>query len=167
MNYAGLIKKLPVPAGFEAPRELRYEDIVARALTRADLADDVRGINASIELIQRMRGGDWPTGPVTEQEDFVDLVWHECEFRENYSFSYAVYDAAGGYLGCCYLYPVGRRTPLSAELAECDVDVSWRVTPDAYDRGCYAELHAALGHWVAEEFPFDRVHYSNAEVPAG
>ena len=41
------------------------------------------------------------------------------------------------------------------------------MTPDAYDRGYYAELHAALGHWVAEEFPFDRVHYSNAEVKAG
>jgi RimJ/RimL family protein N-acetyltransferase len=167
MNYAGLIKKLPVPVGFEAPRELRYEDIVARALTRADLADDVRGINASVELIQRTRGGDWPTGPVTEDEDFVDLVWHECEFRENYSFSYAVYDAGGGYLGCCYLYPVGRRTPLSAVLAHCDVDVSWWVTPDAYDSGYYTKLHAALGRWVAEEFRFERVHYSNAEVPAG
>jgi hypothetical protein len=88
---------------------------------------------------------------VTEEEDFVDLVWHECEFRENYSFSYAVYDAVGGYLGCCYLYPVGRRTPLSPELAECDVDVSWWVTPDAYDRGYYAKLYAALGRWVAEQ----------------
>lgn len=166
MNYTGLIKQLPVAVGFQAPRELRYEDIVARALTREDLADDVRGINASIELIQRTRGGDWPTGPVTEEEDFVDLVWHECEFRENYSFSYAVYDAAGGYLGCCYLYPVGRRTPLSAKLAECDVDVSWWVTPDAYDRGYYPKLYGALGRWLAEEFPFDRVHYSNAEVPA-
>ena len=32
------------------------------------------------------------------------------------SFTYAVYDADGGYLGCCYLYPMGRRTALSAEL---------------------------------------------------
>ena len=167
MNCAGLIKKLPVPVGLQAPRELGYEDIVARALTRGELVDDVRGINASIELIQRMRDGDWPTGPVTEEEDFVDLVWHECEFRENYSFSYALYDAAGGYLGCCYLYPVGRRTPISAELAECDVDASWWVTPDAYDRCYYAKLHAALGRWVVEGFPFDRVHYSNAEVPTG
>jgi hypothetical protein len=35
-----------------------------------------------------------------------------------------VYDVAGSYLGCCYLYPMGRRTPLSEVTAEYDVDVS-------------------------------------------
>ena len=25
--------------------------------------------------------------------------------------TYAVYDSRGHYLGCCYLYPMGRRTP--------------------------------------------------------
>ena len=75
------------------PTRLTYEDLVARAITRADLRDDVRGINASIELIQETRGGAWPTEPVTEEFNFVDLVWHELEFREGYSFTYAVYDA--------------------------------------------------------------------------
>jgi hypothetical protein len=32
---------------------MTYQDVVATALTRAHLADDVRGINASIELIQQ------------------------------------------------------------------------------------------------------------------
>ena len=32
----------------------------------ARLSDGDRGINASIELIQATRGGDWPTGPVAE-----------------------------------------------------------------------------------------------------
>jgi hypothetical protein len=69
---------------------MAYEDLRARALSRADLADDVAGINSSIELIQRARGGGWPTGPVTEQSNYVDLVWHELEFREGYSFAYVV-----------------------------------------------------------------------------
>ena len=30
--------------------------------------------------------------------------------REGGSFTYAVYDSRGRYLGCCYLYPMGRRT---------------------------------------------------------
>jgi hypothetical protein len=165
MEYAGLVRSLALPPGFAAPTELGFEGVRATVLSRADLADDVAGINASLDLITRTRGGGWPTGPVTEEEDFVDLVWHECEFREGYSFSYALY--APGYIGCAYLYPVGRRTPLSADLAACDVDVSWWVTPEAYDRGLYATVHRALRHWVTGAFPFTAPHWSNRELPAG
>jgi hypothetical protein len=164
VDLSKLVKKLVLPPGFVAPARLEYEGLVAEALTREHLDDDVRGINESVELIRRTRGGDWPTGPVTADEDYVDLVWHECEFRDGYSFSYAVYDERG-YIGCCYLYPVGRRTPLSEELLGCDVDVSWWVTPDAYERGRYDRVHAALGHWLARQFPFESAHYSNASLP--
>jgi hypothetical protein len=165
IDYSGLIKKLRLPPGFLQPTRLTYEDVVARAITRADLHDDVRGINASIALIHKTRGGAWPTGPVTEEFNFVDLVWHELEFREGTSFTYAVYDAGGGYLGCCYLYPMGGRTELTAERLDHDVDVSWWVTPDAYEDGYYAKLYRALRHWLAEGFPFDAPYWSNAEIP--
>jgi hypothetical protein len=166
-DYASFTKKLPLPPGFTAPTRLTHEDLVARAITRADLQDDVRGINASLELIRRTRGGGWPTEPVTEEFNFVDLVWHELEFREGLSFTYAVYDTDGGYLGCCYLYPMGRRTELTEKLLRYDVDVSWWVTPDAYERGYYEKLYRALRHWLAQQFPFDEPHYSNAEIPSG
>jgi hypothetical protein len=80
MDYSSLIKKLRLPPGFLPPTRLTYEDLLARAITRADLHDDVSGINASIALIQTTRGGDWPIEPVTEETNFVDLVWHELEF---------------------------------------------------------------------------------------
>ena len=166
MDYRGLVKRLHVPTGWAPPTELAYTDIRAYAITREHLHDDVRGINASIELIRRTRGGPWPTEPVTEDFNYVDEVWHECEFREGDSFTYAVYDAAGQYLGCCYLYPVGRRTPLTEELLGHDVDVSWWVTPDAYARGRYTQLYRALRHWIATSFPFTNAYYSNAEIPS-
>src|SRR5262249_17754239 len=103
MNYHGLVKSLDLPAGWVPPTDLAYDDVRARAISRADLDDDVRGINASIDLIQRTRGGDWPAGPVSADFNYVDLVWHELEFRERYSFTYAVYDSHAQYLGCCYL----------------------------------------------------------------
>jgi hypothetical protein len=165
VDYSGFVKKLQLPEGFTAPERLTYEDIVATVLTREDLDDDVRGINASIDLIRATRGGGWPTEPVTPEYNYVDLVWHECEFREAASFSYAVYDSAGQYLGCCYLYPLGRRTPLSEDLLRHDIDVSWWVTPQAYESGYYAKLHRALQHWLAEDFPFGDPHYSNKEIP--
>jgi hypothetical protein len=167
MDYGQFVKKLEIPSGVAVPTRLTYEDLVARAISRADLSEDVRGINASLEIIQRTRGGSWPTEEVSEEFNFVDLVWHECEFREGYSFAYAVYDVTGNYLGCCYLYPMGRRTPLTKELARFDVDVSWWVTPSAYKAGYYTSMYRALRHWLAEELPFKEPHFSNREIPPG
>lgn len=165
MDYGQFVKKLRYPAGFTPPAELRHEAVVAVAIRREHLHDDVAGINASIDLIRRTRGGPWPAGPVTEEENFVDLVWHELEFRDGGSLTYAVYGTNGRYLGCCYLYPLGRRTQLREELLDLDVDVSWWVTPAAYEQGLYAALYHALRRWLANEFPFWRPYYSNAEIP--
>ena len=166
MDYTRLTKPIQLPAGFVPPITLVFEDIVATMLSREHLREDVAGINASLDLIRRTRGGGWPTEPVTEEGNFIDLVWHECEFREGYSFSYAVHTAAGEYLGCCYFYPLGRRAPLSAELLSRDVDVSWWVTPSAYDRGYYETLFRALQRWGTADFPFTALHFSNQLIPA-
>jgi RimJ/RimL family protein N-acetyltransferase len=139
--------------------------VVARPLSRAHLEDDLRAVNSSIDLIQRTRGGTWPEGPVSEDSNFVDLVWHEQEFRERSSFSYAAYETAGAYLGCCYLYPMGLRTELTGDLIAHDVDASWWVTQDAYERGYYEKLHRALCQWIAEEFPFEAPYFSNVDIP--
>jgi len=165
MNYRLLKKKLSVPADFVPPTQLAYDDLVGTAITRSDLDDDVRGINASLELIRRTRGGLWPSEPVTLEYNFVDLVWHELEFREGYSFTYVLRAAKGGYLGCCYLYPMGERTELTEELLRYDVDVSWWVTQSAYDAGYYKKAYCALRHWLATEYPFREVYYSNRQIP--
>jgi hypothetical protein len=165
MDYAAFVKKLSLPGGVTPPRQLSYDDVVANALGREHLHDDVAGINASLDLIRQTRGGSWPTGPVTEEYNFVDIIWHECEFREGASLTYGVYTSGGEYLGCCYLSPLGRRTPLTAELLEYDVDVSWWVTPVAYERGYYGKVYVALQHWLADEFPGWRPYYSNREIP--
>jgi hypothetical protein len=144
MEYRQFIKKLDVPPGQVVPERLTYEDIVATALSRADLQEDVRGINASLELIRRTRGGSWPAEAVTEEFNFVDLVWHEAEFRDGGSYSYAVYDINDRYLGCCYLYPMGRRTQLTERLLKHDVDVSRWVTAPAYAEDYYTKLYRAL-----------------------
>jgi hypothetical protein len=165
MDYTQFIKRLRLPDGFTPPTTLVHDDVVASAITRADLTDDVRGINASIDLINRTRGGGWPSEAVTEAYNYVDLVWHELEFREGASFAYVVRDTDGTYLGCCYLYPLGRRTELTEQLLGYDVDVSWWVTPAAYEQGYYTKLYDALRGWLAGEFQFWQPYYSNREVP--
>lgn len=167
MDYRLLIKRLDVPVAFAPPIRLVFEDIVATAIARADLQDDVQGINASLDLIRRTRGGRWPTEPVTEDVNFVDLVWHELEFREGDSFTYVLRDTGGQYLGCCYLYPMGRRTQLTQDLLRYDVDISWWVTPNAYDAGYYTKTYRALRQWLAAEYPFWDGYFSNTEMPDG
>jgi hypothetical protein len=166
MDYSGLVRRLRLPAGVSAPRELIHEDIRAFALTREHLDDDVNGINASVDLIRRTRGGSWPSEPVSREFNYFDLVWHECEFREGDSFTYALYNGSGQYLGCFYLYPLGRRKPLTEELLDYDVDASWWVTPGAYERGYYTSAYEAIRMWTATAFPFWTVYYSNAEIPS-
>jgi hypothetical protein len=165
MDYAQFIKPIALPQQFVAPTALVFDDIVATVMGRNHLREDVDGINASLDLILRTRGGDWPTGPVNDQENFVDLVWHECEFRERRSFSYFMHHAGGEYLGCCYFYPLGARTPLSAELIAYDVDVSWWVTSSAYERGYYEKVFRALEQWGVRDFPFSSLHFSNRMIP--
>ena len=95
MDYASFIKKLDFPARYTPPTQLVHDDIIATAITRSHLQDDVRGINASLDLIRRTRGGRWPTEAVTEEGNYADLVWHEVEFRDATSLTYAVYQSEG------------------------------------------------------------------------
>ncbi len=158
-------RQLTLPDGFDPPRRLEHDGIVATVLGREDLDDDIRGINTSLELIARTRGGGWPEGPVTPEFNLDDLIWHEVEFREGFSFSYVLRDDDGVYLGCAYLYPMGRRTELTEALAHHDVDVSWWVTGDAYEAGDYERVYEALKRWVTVDFPFSAPYWSNSEIP--
>jgi len=51
MNYRLLKKKLNLPADFAPPTHLIYDDLAATAISRSDLEEDVRGINASLDLM--------------------------------------------------------------------------------------------------------------------
>jgi hypothetical protein len=55
--------------------------------------------------------------------------------------------------------------PLDANLVQHDVDVSWWVTEDAYQRGYYTKLYLALVQWIADAFPFKNPFFSNREIP--
>jgi hypothetical protein len=59
---SGYAKTLALPAGFDAPRLLRYDDVTAHAITRDDLGADVRGINASLDLIREVADGSGHRG---------------------------------------------------------------------------------------------------------
>ena len=57
MQYDQFKKKLRLPEGTEVPTQLVYRELEAQAINRDHLDDDVAGINASLDLIRRTRGG--------------------------------------------------------------------------------------------------------------
>lgn len=103
--------------------------------------------------------------PGDGEENYVDLVWHECEFRDKKSFTFWLEARDRGYIGCAYLYLLGVRRPLTAELAQHDVDVRWWVTPDAFEAGYYQRVLHALEHRVVTDYRFTRPYYSNVWMP--
>jgi len=163
-DYKGFIRKFNLPDGFEAPVSLEFQDLIAKPLNRKDVQLDMEAVNSSLEIIRKTRGGSWPAEAVTEEFNFLDLAWHEREFRDGDSFAYAVRDTSGKYIGCFYLYPMGLRTELTEELLEHDVDASWWVTAEGYEQGYYQKLFSALQQWL-KDFPFSNVYYSNQEIP--
>lgn len=150
----------------DLPVSLVFDDLIARPLTRKDLAEDLSAVNSSIDIIQKTRGGSWPSGDLSEDEDYLDLAWHEREFRDKNSLAYVVYDKNQRYIGCFYLYPIGIRTELTAKTEKFDVDASWWVSTESYNNGYYEKLYFALDSWLKSDFPFNNIYYSNKIVPA-
>ncbi len=164
MKNSRLIKKFNFDSSFQAPTRLTYQDLVAKPLTRADVKADMGAVNSSLDIIRQTRGGTWPSELVSEEFNFLDLAWHEREFRDGDSFAYAVYGTQGTYIGCFYLYPIGARTELSESTQDYEIDASWWVTQWAYDDGYYPKLYAALKEWLTN-FPTDKILFSNQEMP--
>ena len=124
----------------------------------------MEAVNSSLDLIRRTRGGLWPTEPVSEEFDLLDLAWHEREFRDGDSFAYVVYNNENTYVGCFYLYGMGQRTTLTEDLLNYQVDASWWVDTKAYKNGYYQKLQTALGVWLPDQFGFTDIYYSNKEM---
>ena len=104
MNYHGLVKRLDLPAGGFHPRSWNTATSAPGRSAAPTTTTMCRASMPASSSSGGTRGGSWLTEPVSADFNYVDEVWHECEFREGDSFTYAVYDSRGQYLGCCYLY---------------------------------------------------------------
>ncbi len=164
MDLTKLSKKINLNEK-QPPIKLEFEDLISRPLTREDLEEDLKAVNSSIEIIQKTRGGSWPSKELTEDADFLDLAWHEREFKDKNSLAYVVYDKNSRYIGCFYLYPIGVRTELNSETEIFDVDASWWVSSAVYEEGYYNKLFSALDYWLNNYFPFKNIYYSNKLMP--
>jgi hypothetical protein len=99
---------------------------------------------------------DWPRG-MTQEEDLIDLGWHQREFTLRHSFAYTIVAPDQSLcLGCCYIYP----SDLSSDF---EVDAFYWV------RSSHSQLEQTFGlcfrRFLAEEWPFSRIAFPGRDQP--
>lgn len=152
-----------IPDQFVVPERLETPDFIIRKLCYRDAKLDYAAVMSSIDIIRRTRGGVWPTPDLDLENDQIDLAWHQREFENRTSFAYTVVSPdEKECFGCLYLYPPGYR---SEQSKEADVDVSFWVTQEAYNQGLYAKLYGVLDGWLQADWPFEKIVYTNIEIP--
>ncbi len=152
-----------VPDSFQVPEKLETPEFIIRKLLFDDAKLDLEAVMSSIDIIKKTRGGDWPTPDLNFKEDQIDLAWHQREFENRTSFAFTVMSKdEAECLGCLYLYPPGFRSEISKDAS---VDVSFWVTQKVYDQGLYTILYKTLDDWLKSAWPFEKIIYTNKELP--
>lgn len=159
-----------VEPDFTPPLEARVSNYLLRPLVPQDVEADCAAVNASVELIRQTRGGTWPRGPITVEEDLGDLREHERLFQANEAFAYTIVDQlTAECAGCFYLYPPHHPlddTDQTDLKTDADAVVSFWVTPEAYQDGLYVALFPFTEAWLRSAWPFHSPYIVNREKPA-
>jgi len=134
-------------------------------LTEAHVDIDVVAINSSLETIRALRGGTWPPGPISAEDDRSDLIVHRQEFEQRGSFAYIVLSDDGQTsAGCIYVYPPNHPfddSDKSGMPENADAAISCWVTQAAYDRGLYPVIYRFIEEWLRTDWPFERPYLSS------
>jgi len=153
-----------IPEIFSPSEIQKFPTFILRKLTADDVHIDYLAAMSSVDIIKKIRGGNWPTPNLTEKDDFIDLCWHQREFEYKISFAYIILSLdQKESLGCIYIYPPDK--PWINAPDGTDAVVNMWVTQKEYDKGFYPVLFGTIKIWIEKEWPFKSVFYSNKEIP--
>ena len=142
-----------VPSDFVVPLELTTEHFRLEPLGPQHNDSDYEAWSSSLEHIRSTPGWEessWPDGRSLE-DNLRDLQRHADDFENRTGFTYTVLDpATGDVIGCVYIYP-DKRGQHDA------VVLSW---VRASRRELDTQLWRAVSHWLADDWPFERVAYA-------
>ncbi|MER7705946.1 BTAD domain-containing putative transcriptional regulator [Kitasatospora sp. NPDC097605] len=148
---AGMSRRPFVPHRFEVPERLEGPGFLLRPITIRDLAQDHALVTASRDQLRAQFGQawNWPPPDLTEDQDLVQLAWHQHEFTRRTSFALAVVAPADDrLLGCVHLDPPGDPRH------EADLFFWTGAGPgSALDRA----LSTTLDHWVTTHWPWQHI----------
>src|SRR3954447_20247506 len=143
-----------VPVGFDPPTPLTTEQFHLEPLGPQHNQADHQAWMSSIEHIRATPGfseSKWPPpSGMTLEENLADLRRHADDFRSGTGFTFTVLDPHDqDVVGCVYVYP--------SAAEQWDVTVHSWVRADR--AGLDVPLADAVAHWLATDWPWDRVDY--------
>ncbi len=147
-----------VPNDFLIPEEGVAERIMFKPLLVEDAERDYEAVMESRTRLRVLFGGSWPADDFTLEQNRADLEAHQQAAEERLAFTYKIVSRhKGDILGCLYIYPS----------EDVDAEVLFWVRDSAFDMGMQAEVFAAIKHWVAQDWPFNRVSYVGNHIKEG
>lgn len=153
---------------YKAQNRINTEDFIIRKLEANDVERDYQTFISNIDAIKAQRGGTWPDGTETVEDDMIDLSWHQREFELGTSFAYQVISPdETEMLGCIYFYPPKHPNNGAAQYESEGIDASvnlW-VTQIAFDTGIYEKLYRYTEQWLTE-WPFEKPEITNLIKPS-
>ena len=153
--------------GYKPKERFVTGKFVIRKLEATDVERDYATFIANADAIKAQRGGDWPSGSETLEEDRLDLGWHQREFEIGTSFAYQVMEPdEQEMIGCVYFYPPGHPNNAASvhEPKGIDASVNLWVTQPVFDSGLYNELYYFVQKWLVQ-WPFKNPYISNPLKP--
>jgi hypothetical protein len=142
-----------VPVGFGVPSSLECERFRLRMLSVDDVVKD---FDALCDRVDR-EGQRQPPFVETVAQNLVDLGWHQKEFELRRSFAYTVVAPdESRVLGCVYVTPSDTH----------DTRVWMWVRRSAWEDGLDSVLEEAVREWIAREWPFQTVDWTDRAGPS-
>jgi hypothetical protein len=138
---------------YQPKERIETPDFIIRKLEAADVERDYETFISNIDAIKMQRGGTWPDGTETLEEDRIDLGWHQREFELGISFAYQVMSPdEQEMLGCVYFYPPKHPNNGASQYEPEGIDVSVNLwtTEEAYQSGIYDKLYRFTEEWLKE-----------------
>jgi RimJ/RimL family protein N-acetyltransferase len=141
-----------LPPGVDPPTSYETDRFRLEPLGPQHNLADHAAWTSSIDHIRATPGypdGNWPPpGGMTLEENLADLRRHAEDFAQRRGFTFTVLDAGDGdVIGCVYLYPSS--------------STEWDITAQSWVRadraGLDGPLAEAVAHWLASDWPWQRV----------
>ena len=153
--------------GYKPTERIETKDFTICSIEANRFEADYQTFIANKEAIKKQRGGTWPDGTETLEENKIDLSWHQREFELGTSFAYHVMSPdESQILGCVYFYPPKHPNNAAAQYEPegIDVSVNFWVTEAAFEGGLYDQLYHFVQQWV-KDWPFKNPSITNLIKP--
>ena len=136
-----------------------------RPITVHDVIPDYDAVMTSLENLQGSFGprNDWPKASLSLDQDLRDLSWHQKEFQDRRSFTYAVFNRDESQeIGAVYIFPPGYF--YGGKKQKFDAQVILWVRKSELVNELDQVLFDFTRYWLKQKWPFKNVAFPGRSI---